>query len=157
MIGQVSKACFKCGEVKLLSEFYKHPGMADGHLNKCKDCTKKDVKEHREDNLEKIQEYDRERNRNMTEKRRAGRWKPTAELRALYIARSNERFPERRKANIALSNAVRDNRVQRPSYCESCGKECIPHGHHPSYAEDMWLHVTWLCSSCHGEIHRKYP
>lgn len=41
---ELTKRCFKCGEIKPLSDFYVHKGNADGHLNKCKACTKSDSK-----------------------------------------------------------------------------------------------------------------
>jgi len=55
------KSCFKCKQVKCLSEFYKHSEMKDGHLNKCKQCTKNDANTHRANNLEAIRAYDRKR------------------------------------------------------------------------------------------------
>lgn len=39
------KTCFKCGIEKEITEYYAHSQMADGHLGKCKTCTKKDTSE----------------------------------------------------------------------------------------------------------------
>lgn len=57
------KECFKCHLVKDLSDFYKHPQMGDGHVNKCKDCNKIENKENWHDKREEKREYDIYRHR----------------------------------------------------------------------------------------------
>ena len=44
------KRCFRCQVVKPLSDFYAHAAMKDGHINKCAECTKADVRRHRDEN-----------------------------------------------------------------------------------------------------------
>lgn len=138
-----TKQCFKCGEVKPLSEFYKHKKMADGHLNKCKSCAKSDVSLHRELNIEKVRAYDRARQ--YEPKRQQG-------LMA-YQKRHRANNPKKYKAHTALLNAVRDGKIDRPTKCEVCGTECVPHGHHWSYEKENWLDVCWVCVNCHLDIH----
>ena len=52
--------------------FYKHPQMADGHLNKCKDCAKKDVHEKYMSNIDNPAYVEKERARNREKYRRLG-------------------------------------------------------------------------------------
>lgn len=58
------KKCFKCGIKKELTEFYKHPKMPDGTVNKCKICNKKDVKKNAQKNRKYYLKYDKDRIRN---------------------------------------------------------------------------------------------
>ena len=144
------KRCFKCGEIKPLSEFYKHPQMGDGHVNKCKECNKKDVTENREKNLERIQEYDRKRRKKefVSEER----W---AELREQDTARNKayrERYPIKDAAHTLVGNHIRDGKLIRQP-CEVCG-ELKVHAHHNDYSKP--LEVNWLCSEHHARWHAEH-
>lgn len=57
------KICFKCGIKKPVSNFYKHPQMPSGTVNKCKECNKKDVKDNYAEHRAEKHEYDRYRHR----------------------------------------------------------------------------------------------
>ena len=47
-----TKVCFRCEVNKPLTDYYKHKKMGDGHLNKCKSCTKSDaIKNHEKKSL----------------------------------------------------------------------------------------------------------
>ena len=136
-----SKQCFKCREVRPLSEFYRHPAMADGLLGKCKDCTKKDVTENRGKNIDRIRAYDRERAKNPERAKQAAiissRWR-----------RSDKRICA---AHNAATRAVRSGAIVRGP-CERCGRPDA-YGHHENY--DKKLDVTWLCQPCHKKRHKE--
>jgi hypothetical protein len=149
------KTCFKCGAAKPYTEFYKHKGMKDGYLGKCKTCTKSDTKKNREANLEYYQEYDRKRHHSNPERRPANleasrRWrKKNAARHAEHTKAWAQRNPEKRKAHSAVANALRDGKIER-NPCEVCGGENVQ-AHHHDYSKP--LDVVWLCSAHHAQHH----
>lgn len=151
------KKCFKCNEVKPLADFYKHKEMKDGRLNKCKECTKKDVANHRQNNIEKIREYDRSRSMLPHRVKAREEYSKTKRYKE-SCAKSNKRYkkenPIKYKAHTAVGNAVRDGVLIKPTICECCSIESDNlHGHHDDYSKP--LDVRWLCPRCHIEWHRE--
>ncbi len=135
------KTCFKCGAEKPLTEFYKHKRMADGHLNKCKECTKHDVREHRrsEEYGPKVRAYDRQRG---------------CRRSYAHTKQYREKYPLKKQAHHAVNNAVRDGKMAKPSACEQCGSSFWVEGHHDDYAKP--LEVRWLCALCHKRWHAEH-
>ena len=151
----MEKQCFKCGEVKPLSDFYRHPMMKDGHVNKCKECNKKDVRENYKLKIDHYKEY--ESNRAMLPHRVEARRKyiqtesgKNAELKSKRKYKKNN--PIKDKAKVTLNNAVRDGRLMKPETCSECGSGGRIHGHHCDYSKP--LDVIWLCPTCHVKWHK---
>lgn len=136
-----SKNCFKCNTVKPLTEFYKHAKMADGHVNKCKECNKKDALEHRLKNITRIREYDRERGKNVD------RIKATTEITRAWRAEDKRR----NAAHNAVARAVKSGLLVRER-CMRC-TEPKTIAHHEDY--DKPLDVMWLCQPCHKQRHKE--
>ena len=137
------KVCFKCGIMKDISEYYKHKQMGDGHLGKCKTCTKYDsFKRHNE----KIKDKDWVE----SEKKRArekyhrlyndGRHKPLQEDKKKSIGRYFSMYPEKYKAQ-SLS-------------CKLKPKEKGNHLHHWSYNIEHAKDVLELPKELHYKLHR---
>jgi ribosomal protein S27AE len=135
------KECFKCKTVKPLTEFYKHSRMADGHLNKCKECHKNDATAHRNKNLEKIREYDRARGKE------SKRLKAATEITRAWRAEDTRR----NVAHSQVARAIKNGTLVRQP-CVRCA-ETKSLAHHEDY--DHPLVVMWLCQACHKQRHKE--
>ena len=120
------KKCFKCGRTLPLSEFYTHSQMGDGHLNKCRDCTRADAKRHRHENPQAIFET---------------------------RMRSFEKKPTHDRARKVFEAALAAGVLVNPGVCYGCGctsDERRIEGHHHDYRRP--LDVVWVCTPCHRRL-----
>lgn len=149
------KTCFKCGVDKALTEFYKHPQMADGRLNKCKECAKKDVRQNRAAKLNQYRDYDKQRqdDRRRSQIRESSRrqYENDPDRFNERVRRWRENNPEKVQAHWRVADAKRAGRLT-PKPCAVCGSAENIHAHHEDYSKP--LEVIWLCPLCHAQRHK---
>lgn len=138
------KKCFKCNEVKGLSDFYKHKAMADGHLNKCKECAKSDSQKNFERKMldPHWQIKERERQRAKQARRTELGLVQKYKAKTIPISKRREKYGE-------YMNAIQSGKLN-PLPCVVCGKE-KSQGHHEDYSKP--LDVVWLCTRHHQDRH----
>lgn len=135
-----AKICFKCGKSKDIYEFYAHKEMADGHVNKCKDCNKKDVKGNYLDNIKKPGFIESERKRGRDKHKRL--YSKAVRPYFKYEAGSlwADRFPEKVEASRKSQHLKRTTPETEK--------------HHWSYNEEHFKDVIWMRKADHMRSHR---
>lgn len=140
----IKKVCFRCGIEQPLSEFYKHKQMGDGHLNKCKTCTKEDTKSREVELRNSDPEWvEAEKVRAREKYYRLGykdEHKPTAEKKKIIIENYKAKYPEKQLAK----NATQHLKI------EILGNQL----HHWSYNEEHFKDAIELSVREHKKLHR---
>jgi uncharacterized protein (DUF983 family) len=136
----IMKLCKACDKTKVDSEFHSRAASKDGLSAKCKECQR---------------DYDKSRNRDPKRvmarevyQKGIGR-EVASKAKKSWIVKN----PKKRKAQVAVGNAIRDGKLTRMP-CEVCGATYRIHAHHDDY--EKWFDVRWLCPLHHKEWHEKH-
>lgn len=151
----MKKVCFKCKEEKDIEEFYVHKKMKDGYLGKCKECTKKDIRNFNSENKNKVRERWRIRGR-LPHRIAARKAYAKTEKGRKTTNAAKEKWKSKNKLKMTAYSifwaAVRSGKIKKES-CEICGETKNIEGHHEDYFKP--LDVNWLCLKHHHDILRK--
>ncbi len=150
------KKCVCCGELKSVEEYYVHPMMSCGRLNKCKSCCKEQATKRRNEKIEEVREYDRGRanlpHRVEARKKYAKMIKETGKRKDYdreHLKKYRKENPEKNRARCLINYHVRSGNIERLP-CEVCG-DVKSQAHHKDYSKPF--DVVWLCDKHHKELH----
>ena len=138
-----TKLCFKCNEWIDEEDFYKHPKMLGGRLNKCKKCTKKDVQENYQKKLKDRNWVKKEQKRHREKYYRLkykDKHRPTPDMKKQAMAKYKGKYPEK----VLVAN--RCSHIKAPEGFEK---------HHWSYKLKHARDLFFLTPKQHNELHRR--
>lgn len=151
----MEKECFKCNTIKHISEFYKHKAMGDGHLNKCKECTKLDSFGRTYEEIERRRHRDRNRSnkeeRVIMNKERLDNDPIAKKKNSDQKNEWSKNNKHKKNAHLKVSRAVMNGTIRREYNCSKCNSDFKVEAHHEDYSKP--LEVVWLCSKCHHARH----
>jgi hypothetical protein len=148
------KTCFKCLKRKSSSDFYAHPQMFDGHLSKCKDCTRSDNRKNRESRVGYYRAYDRWRHSQTNPRPLSPRIGPSLPRGRYTYADIIYRTWKGTKSDYRALHRWVESRLGKPHRCAACKRDGLSgrqiHWANKSgkYHKNIrdWIR---LCASCH--------
>ena len=125
------KICFRCNVKKPINDFYVHKQMSDGHLNKCKTCTKDDSKKRHDKLILSPEWHNKEKERHRLKYYRLeykDKHKPNKENKKLNIENYFKKYPEKLKAKNAMGQIEKKEgyNLHHWSYNKEHFKDTIP-------------------------------
>lgn len=133
------KLCRICQMTYPANFFHKRAASPDGLVARCKIC-QSDCDQKRANALDRVAA------RVAYKSTEAGKIKLRASSKAWAV-----RNPKKRAAHIAVSNALRDGLLAKPTRCQTCREEKPVTAHHDNY--DLPLAIPWMCVPCHAAYH----
>jgi hypothetical protein len=142
--------CKHCNTEKPDGDFYA------SSKSKCKECIKSAVRSHREQNIEKIREYDKQRGNQphrVEARKKYIKTEAGKQAKKKAIDAYKKRQPMVYASHVITGNAIRDGKLIQASNCSACNSTEKIEGHHDDYTKP--LDVRWLCEKCHKQWHRE--
>lgn len=134
------KSCISCKIVKPMIFFYRHKEMADGFLNKCKECIRAYSRSKYNENILDCEFKKREKIRGRDKyERLKNNWSSSSNVKRKAMNNYKNKYPEKELAKKACSHLINIDGIEF---------------HHWSYNEDHFKDVIPLEISLHKKIHR---